>query len=62
MDDKSKLKEILSKLDSINNKVNNIQYQIFQTSEYSDNGSYIDFLYDTYTESLIENVCQVIGD
>ncbi len=44
MDDKSKLKEILSKLDSINNKVNNIQYQIFQTSEYSDNGSYIDFL------------------
>ncbi len=39
MDDKSKLKEILSKLDSINNKVNNIQYQIFQTSEYSDYGS-----------------------
>ena len=62
MDDRSKLKEILNKLDTINDKVNNIQYQIFQTSEYSDTGSYIDFLYDTYTESLIENACQVIGD
>ncbi|AOR22876.1 hypothetical protein [Clostridium taeniosporum] len=62
MDNKSKLKEILSKLDCIDNKVNNIQYQIFQTSEYSDTCSYIDFLYDTYTESLIENACQVIGD
>lgn len=62
MDDKNKLKEISSKLDAISNKVNNIQYEIFKASNYSDACNYIDFLYDTYTESLIENVCQIVGD
>ncbi|GAA0077536.1 hypothetical protein UT300005_19140 [Clostridium sp. CTA-5] len=62
MDERAKLKEILGKLDLINSKVNNIQYQIFQANQCNTSGSYVDFLYENYTESLIENVCQVIGD
>ncbi|MBW6408613.1 hypothetical protein [Clostridium weizhouense] len=62
MDERAKLKEISGKLDLINSKVNNIQYQIFQANQCNTNGNYIDFLYENYTESLIENVCQVIGD
>ncbi|SFD33466.1 hypothetical protein [Clostridium uliginosum] len=62
MNDKTMFKEISGKLDLINNKVNNIQYQIFQSSQHENSGSYMDFLYDNYTETLIENVCQIMGD